>query len=155
MRDKYISDQEYAEKYSLVDNRDWKLSRARQMVRADTEWHSHIKHCLYRPFDWRFCYFSEIAMDYPRTELRQHMLHPNMSLNVPRQTKADGWRHALVANTPTPAIYTEIKDGSNAFPLYLYPDPQKKALFDLDEPSDAPGGRRPNISPSFVTAFSK
>jgi hypothetical protein len=67
MRDKYISDQEYAEKYSLVDNRDWKLSKARQMVRADTAWHSHIKHCLYRPFDWRFCYFSEIAMDYPRT----------------------------------------------------------------------------------------
>jgi predicted helicase len=83
------------------------------------------------------------------------MLHPNVSLNVPRQTKADGWRHALVANTPTPAIYTEIKDGSNAFPLYLYPDPQKKALFDLNESSDALGGRRPNLSPSFITAFSK
>jgi len=83
------------------------------------------------------------------------MLHPNMSLNVPRQTKADRWRHALVANTPTPAIYTEIKDGSNAFPLYLYPNPQKKALFDLNEPSDALGNRRPNLSSSFITAFSK
>ncbi len=155
MRDTYISDQEYEGKYNLVDNRDWKLAKARQMVRADRAWQSHIKHCLYRPFDWRFCYFSEIAMDYPRTELQQHMLHPNMSLNVPRQTKADRWRHGLVANTPTPAIYTEIKDGSNAFPLYLYPNPQKKALFDLNESSDALGNRRPNLSSLFITAFSK
>jgi predicted helicase len=78
------------------------------------------------------------------------MLQPNISLNVTRQTKADKWKHALVANTPTPAIYTEIKDGSNAFPLYLYPDANKKGLFDTNETSNAPGGRHPNISPAFI-----
>ena len=153
MRDKQISDQEYAEKYGLTDNRDWKLAKARQMVRGDAAWETHNIKCLYRPFDWRFCYFSEVAMDYPRTELRQHMLQPNFSLNITRQTKADGWRHALVANTPTPAIYTEIKDGSNAFPLYLYPD-HKKTLFDADEFSNTPSGRRSNLSPAFVADFS-
>src|SRR5205807_2153426 len=107
-------------------------------------WETHIIHLLYRPFDRRYCYFDEVAVDRPRSELRQHMLRPNLSLNVTRQTKADGWRHVLVANTPTPAIYTEIKDGSNAFPLYLYPDPKKNTLFDTDEPSDGPDSRHPN-----------
>jgi hypothetical protein len=150
MRDKNISDQEYAERYNLRDNRDWNLAKARKIVSADATWQAHIMHCLYRPFDWRFCYFSEVAMDYPRTEMRQHMLQPNISLNATRQTKAIEWRHALVANTPTPALYTEIKDGSNAFPLYLYPDPNRTVLFDTNIPSDAPGGRRPNISPTFL-----
>lgn len=59
-------------------------------------------------------------MDYPRTELRDHMLRPNLSLNTMRQTKAETWRHALVANSPSSAIYVEIKDGCNVFPLYLY-----------------------------------
>jgi predicted helicase len=154
MRDKYISDQEYAEKYKLANNRDWQLSKARQRLRSDTNWQTRFINFLYRPFDWRFCYFNEAAMDYPCIELRQHMLQPNISLNVNRQTKADEWRHALVANTPTPAIYTEIKDGSNAFPLYLYPNPNKKELFDFDESSSTPGGRRPNLSPAFITDIS-
>jgi predicted helicase len=154
MRDKYLSDQEYTEKYSITNNRDWQLAKARQMLRADAGWQKRIISCLYRPFDLRSCYFSEVAMDYPRSELRQHMLLPNISLNVTRQTKADEWRHALVANTPTPAIYTEIKDGSNAFPLYLYPDPDKKGLFDTNILSNAPGGRRPNLAPAFITSIS-
>ncbi len=154
MRDKHISDQEYAENYNLTDNRDWQLSKARQRVHTDAGWQNNIIRCLYRPFDQRFCYFSEVAMDYPRTELRQHMLLQNVSLNVTRQTKADEWRNAVVANTPTPALYTEIKDGSNAFPLYLFPQPNKNTLFDTNQPSDAHGGRRPNLSSAFITAIS-
>jgi len=151
MRDTSTSDQEYAEKYNLVDNRDWQLSKARQTLRADTGWQDKIVRCLYRPFDQRFCYFSNVAIDYPRTELQQHMLHPNISLNVTRQTKAQYWRHAIVANTPTPAIFTEIKDGSNAFPLYLYPNSPKRALFGTDDLQNTPpGGRYPNLSTTFI-----
>ncbi len=80
------------------------------------------------------------------------MLQPNLSLNLTRQTKADQWRHALVANTPTPAIYTEVKDGSNVFPLYLYPN--RAELPGLEEPSKSPGGRHPNFSSSFIAVIS-
>src|SRR5260370_30867144 len=92
-------------------------------------------------------------MERTRTEIRQHMLQTNISLNVTRQNKADEWRNAVVANSPTPALYTEIKDGSNAFPLYLYPQPDKNTLFDTTEPSTAPGGRCPNLSQAFITAM--
>ncbi len=154
MHETYLSDQEYAQKYGLSSGSGWYLAESRRKIRGDTQWQKYFTRCLYRPFDWRFCYYSDIVVDRPRPELQQHMLKPNISLNVTRQTKADEWRHALIANTPTPAIYTEIKDGSNAFPLYLYPDPNKKGLFDIDEFSNAPGGRRPNLASGFITDIS-
>ena len=151
MRSKRMSDHELAEKYGLEDNSSWNLHDARLAVRADRFWQSALISCFYRPFDRRYCYFSDVAMDRPRVELRRHMLQPNLSMNVPRQTKANAWRHALVANTPTPAIYTEIKDGSTVFPLYLYP--RKDTLPGLDDDADvapSPSGRRPNLAPAFI-----
>lgn len=115
------TDDELHSLYEVQDNRDWKLATARTQLRSDSQWESHFIRCLYRPFDRRSSYFSNIVIDRPRTELVQHLLRPNLSLNAMRQTKAATWRHALVADTPTPAVFLEIKDGSNAFPLYLYP----------------------------------
>jgi predicted helicase len=40
------------------------------------------------------------------------------------------------------------------FPLYLFPGVEKKSLFDDDAPTDAPGGRRPNLAPEFIIDFS-
>ena len=153
MRDVSLSDQDYAEKYGLTDNRDWQLNKARQTLRRDSLWESRIVRCSYRPFDARFCYFHEVVMDFPRAELRQHMLQANYSLNLTRQTKAEKWRHALVANSPSSAIYTEIKDGSTAFPLYLYPKVEQLPGLET-EPSVSPTGRRPNLSSAFITDIS-
>src|SRR6266571_1915832 len=43
---------------------------------------------------------------------------------------------------------------SYVFPLYLYPDPSKKGLFDTNIPSMDSSGRHPNLSPVFITALS-
>ena len=156
MRGETTSDAAFAEKYELNYGGDGNLALARRQLRADANWEQWLTRCLYRPFDWRPCYYSEVAMDRPRRELKQHMLRPNLSLSVTRQTKADYWRNAVVANTPTPALYTEIKDGANVFPLYLYPDPSKPDLWGAaagDAPSSAPGGRRPNLAPEFIAGF--
>jgi hypothetical protein len=64
------------------------------------------------------------------------------SLNVCRQTKAPKWQHALVSDTPAPAVYVEVKDGSNVFPLYLYPD-SKQQTFHAAE-------RQSNFSEKFI-----
>ena len=151
MRDKHISDQEFTEIYTLTNGSGWQLAEARRKLRLNPDWQMYFIKCLYRPFDTRFCYFNDAIVDRPRTELQQHMLRPNLSLNVTRQTKAVEWRHALVANSPTPALYTEIKDGSSVFPLYLYPNPKENTLFDTSISSNAPGGRHPNLAPSFIT----
>jgi hypothetical protein len=49
--------------------------------------------------------------------------------------------------SPPPAVYVELKDGSNVFPLYLYPTDD---LAGRAEAKDTPGGRRPNIAPNFI-----
>jgi predicted helicase len=153
LRDSANTDNKLRDKYDLKDNRDWKLAAARKQVQTDKEWKQHITRCLYRPFDWRFGYFSSVAMDYPRREILEHVAgKQNLCFNTVRQTKMESWQHAVVSDAPAPAVYVEIKDGSNIFPLYLYPNARKESLFD-DEPTDAPHGRRPNLAPEFVTDF--
>src|SRR6266571_2522123 len=60
MRDKYTSDDEYAEKYNLTNSSSWQVSEARRILRLDVDWQNHFTRCLYRPFDWSNCYFSNV-----------------------------------------------------------------------------------------------
>ena len=73
MRDTSVSDAAFAERHRLHDNQDWQLARARADLRKDSDWVAKVQPCLYRPFDLRFCYFSEVAMDRPRRELLTHV----------------------------------------------------------------------------------
>ena len=110
--------------FDLEDNRDWNLSGARKRLIENSDQIGHkISVCDYRPFDRRYCLLDEVMMDYPRWELlRNCQSGQNFALNFVRQTKADSWGHALASLYPAPAVYVEIKDGSNFAPLYLYPD---------------------------------
>ena len=150
MHDTSLSDDSLKEKYSLKDNRDWQLSKARQQIRNDKEWKHKIIDCQYRPFDKRVCYFSYVAMDYPRRELIDHVAKKlNLCLNTVRQTKSLSWQHAVVSSDPAPAIFVEVKDGSNIFPLYLYPEStSKNTLF-----KESAKERKPNLSPEFIEDF--
>ncbi|HZO99007.1 MAG TPA: type ISP restriction/modification enzyme, partial [Terriglobia bacterium] len=148
--------------YKLSDNRDWQLSVARKQVRADEEWEQHFIVCLYRPFDWRPCYFSTVAMDYPRRELLDHVARKdNLCLNTMRQTKMGSWQHAVVSDSPAPAVCVEVKDGSNLFPLYLYPKSdetvggQTELRIQIAHWPAGKDGRRPNLNPKFVADLEK
>jgi len=129
---KSLSDAAIAEKYKLKDNRDWQLASARRAIQSDENWIDKVGICDYRPFDQRACYFSTVVMDYPRRELIDNVFgQANLVLNVTRQTRLETWANAVVSKNPAPALFVEIKDGSNAFPLYLYQNglfgPQKRA----------------------------
>jgi len=83
---------------------------------------------------------TAIAMDFPRRELLDHVSgRENLCLNTIRQTKSETWQHSIISDSPAPAVYVEIKDGSNVFPLYLYPDR-----------NDITQERRPNFSPELL-----
>ncbi|MBN1139887.1 MAG: hypothetical protein JXM73_25165, partial [Anaerolineae bacterium] len=156
MRSRQLSDADLRTRFNLRDNRDWQLSRARKQLRGDPNWADSILLSSYRPFDRRWCYFSTVAMDYPRRELLDHVAQkPNLCLNIVRQTKMSDWQHAVASKAPTPALFVEIKDGSTVFPGYLYPDIKNATLFDRQKPTDAPGGRRPNLAPEFIAALSE
>lgn len=147
LRSPQDSDDALRDRYKLKDNRDWQLKEARSALRNAPDWRDKVARCLYRPFDWRFCYFDKSAMDYPRRELRDHVLgRDNLCLLLPRQTSTRDWRHSLVADTVAEscAISLKTKEQNYVFPLYVYPTD----LF------AATGSKRsPNFDPSFIQAL--
>lgn len=150
MRESGFSDIEFAERYAVRDSQSWNLKDARRLVREDPDWARHITKCHYRPFDWRACFFSSIAMDRPRRELLDHVLNrDNLCLLVPRKTSTLEWRHALCATHPASALATEIKEGSYVFPLYLYPAGESTQLLKPHTTS-----RTDNLSTDFLTSLS-
>jgi len=155
MRSTAISDSDFAAKYKLSDNDDWKLSTSRRTIRSDAAWQSHIVQCLYRPFDWRACYFSEVAMDRRRSELVEHVAgRANLCLLSPRQQATLGYKHSWVSRQVANdcVVSTTSREANQVFPLYLYPTPGQ--LPGMEEPTKAPGGRRPNLVSAFVQDFS-
>ncbi len=157
LRGKEYADETLRDKYNLRDNRDWQLLAARKRLREDAEWESRFLRCLYRPFDSRWCYFDTAAMDYPRRELQDHVARKNnRSLLLIRQMQ-DGIPYSHVLATEYVAqdrSFSCSRGAATAFPLYLYPSSIKADLFDDDNPSTAPGGRRPNLAPEFIADFS-
>ncbi|MEB3151647.1 MAG: type ISP restriction/modification enzyme [Sphaerospermopsis sp.] len=156
LREDNLSHQDFTKKYNIKDNRDWQLDKARQLIRSDNQWKDKIITCLYRPFDWRYCYFSYVTMDYPRRELIDHVFRKdNLCLGLGRQGIAVNdpiWSLISIADQPMDANIFR-RGGINIFPLYLYPTDQA-TLIDVT-PTNAPGGRRPNLSPEFITEFSQ
>lgn len=131
-------------RYDLTDNRDWNVKAARKALAADPKWKRNVLACLYRPFDKRWCYFSQVAMDYPRRELIDHVAgRENLCLLLPRQISFLPWRHAavstLVAESCT--VSNKTKEQNYNFPLYLYPESGGLALQSV---------RRANISDAFM-----
>src|SRR6516164_7246344 len=138
MRDEHLTDQEFTEKYQLANSPSWGVSEVRKKIRADAKWQTHLISCLYRPFDWRYCYFNEVAMDRPRRELIDHVAgKENICLLSSRQQATLGFRHVFVANKVANdcVISTTSREANQVFPLYLYPDPNKPRLLDTDIPS--------------------
>jgi hypothetical protein len=141
-RDKKLTDDEVKSAFGIEDSGSWSVREARAALRSDKEWASRFVECAYRPFDIRYCFYSTVAADRPRRELLDHVVaRQNLCLNTTRQTKAQHWGHAVASDKPTPAIFVELKDGSNVFPLWLYPERGGLGLSSR---------RRPNLSASFL-----
>lgn len=123
MLDERLSNDDLRRRYSLTDNRDWQVSTARSRAKSDATLEGRIVPCDYRPFDRRFCMLDETMMDYPRWSILKNTLPAdNFGLNFVRQTKMPSWQHGVVSKFPTPAVFVEIKDGSNFAPLYVQED---------------------------------
>ena len=149
LRNNAHSNEELREMYGLSDNRDWQLSVARKRLQGDAKWEQYFAKCLYRPFDWRFCYFSTTIMDYPRRQLIDNVFRrENICLLVSRQTTTNQWRHVSVSRDVAEScvISTTTKEQNYDLPLYLYP---AEGGMQLGK------GRSPNLNPKFVNAFSQ
>lgn len=132
-----ISNDEIKQKYNLVDNRDWSLNEARINLRKKEGWQKDLIQCAYRPFDNWWCYFSTIAMDYPRRLLLDHVAgRKNLCLIVPRQIGTSSFRHVLITEfVANDCLLSNVsKEADYAFPLYLYSNEERQL----------------NLNPSFI-----
>src|SRR5712692_6409676 len=148
------------EKYSLgKDVRDWKVSLAQKDVIRSGPDRRHLTRIIYRPFDYRFTYYTGHSRGFhcmPRNEVMRHVVHKaNMCLATTRQVEIGrGWEHAFCCRDLMQLHTVSIKEVNYLFPLYLYPT-EKADLFDNAESSGSPSGRRPNLAAEFVDSFSK
>ncbi|MEI6179816.1 MAG: type ISP restriction/modification enzyme, partial [Chloroflexales bacterium] len=151
LRNTTLSDDQIRERYVVQNNRDWEVAAARSQIRADFSWEKPFTTCLYRPFDSRHCYYSNVAMDYPRRQLVTHMLHHNnLCLLSSRQQATPSYKHCWVADAPANdcVISTTSREANQVFLLYTYPPEQQIAsgLYTKDH-------REANLSKEFVGAL--
>lgn len=132
------TDEECYEKFGLEDNPDFSVPVARETLKNDKHWREKVIHCLYRPFDIRWCLYSDAVVDRPRPSVNQQMLKANVSLITTRQNREPFF--ALV----TDLICGQHKivaryDGSYVFPLWRYSG-QQGFEFHVDRQSNFDSG---------------
>ena len=134
--------------FKLKNTSTFKFRKSREMLSKDENWDKYFADILYRPFDKRNIYYTNIVVERPLFEVMRHMLEgKNIGLITNRQVN-DKFRHVLCSSTLINdcTVSLETRERSYIFPLYLYPTTDKKDLFRPDE-------RQPNISSTLFAAL--
>jgi len=151
-RDLNMPDEVIREAFKLKDTRGWKLGKAREGLIRDQDWGEYFTKILYRPFDIREIYYTAKMVDWGRPEVMRHMMPDNIGLCTNREVNGD-FKHVLctcnIINDCT--VSSETKERTYLFPLYLYPDTNKKDLFSHMESAE----REPNINPKLVQSIAQ
>ena len=139
--------------YDLKNTSSWNIDKSRLGLRNKKDWKKELAVCIYRPLDFRWVYYSNLILERPVYGTMQHMLPGNnIGLISARSNKSQVADHFFCTKFIMEAKCGESTTQSSLFPLYIYPE---KGKLDLDEPSDAPGGRRPNLDKKFVKELSE
>ena len=153
-RNEKVPDEIVRETFSLKDKSNWKLRIAREKIRKDETPEDSITRILYRPFDIQWVFYHEAVIERSRKEVMRHMrTGENLALITSRLTKGETFKHAQVTRNIVEVICMSPKTSNNGFvfPLYLYPDTNKRDLFSQAKEQKK---RQPNISPKLFTALS-
>jgi predicted helicase len=118
------SDQEIASRLTLKDNRDWKITEARQDGQADV---TKIQTIQYRPFDYRSIYYDSNLIDFGRENVMKHFFRgENVGLITGRQNKSPTIDSFFITNSIAELKCGERTIQSYVLPLYLYPESDKQ-----------------------------
>lgn len=161
--DKKIPDEIIRDTFHLKDKLNWELKVAREELRKEKDLEDFLKQILYRPFDARWIFYHDAVVERNRIEVMQHMMSENIGLITNRQVNGE-FRHILCTNMIINdcTVSLETRERSYLFPLYLYPDtdkketgnPNKKRFFGsammLFEPEAEYTAKKPNLSPQLI-----
>ena len=149
------------------DSRDWKVGNAQRDFKGSGSMKELINSVLYRPFDFRFSYYtgnSRGLYSSPQNSIMQQMLKDNMGLVVSRINRQVSLGYVFISDQLTDFhILDNARDSTSIFPIYLYkPTEVKKKksatqgmmLFEPEEEYDKLG-RKPNIAPVVFAQLAK
>ena len=117
-----LSEKEMFDKYNIKETRDWKVNKAQKNI-IENKGNIEIVH--YRPFDFRYTYYSENQgiVVYSRYNIMKHILHEkNIAINFKRQIGKDrDFSDAFVVDKIVESCLFESANANNVVaPLYLY-----------------------------------
>lgn len=156
-----LDENEIAKKFETTDARDWKISRAKEDIRANIDNPKVWQNVSYRPFDIRKTFYSGKQNGFVcngRYNVMKHLLNVNFGFIAKR-----GFYNE---NSPVAFITKYISDrrgwsspgmqgAESIFPLYLYPESTTQPSLLDDSTNNAPGGRVPNLNMEIVNEIAK
>jgi len=138
-RDKFVPDDFIRQAFKLKDKVGWKVSDIREKVSKDKDWEKEIVQILYRPFDIRWIFYHDEAIERSRKEVMRHMMQGNLGLITVRQVAEGIFNHTFVADNIIESRVTLSNKGiAFLFPLYSYPVEEK-------EQPDKSGGKEGGV----------
>ncbi len=154
-----VPDEIISNAFHLKDKKNWKLRQAREKISALEDIESYFEKISYRPFDARYIFYHPALIERMRYEVMKNMFFENIGLISVRQVAEGIFNHAFVTENIIESRITLSNKGiAYLFPLYLYPQENKKGsskigstMMLLFEPEKS-YGRKPNIN---VAVFEK
>jgi len=129
---------------NLKDTNNWKTKSARNKLGKE-DWGKSILSYSYRPFDIRhICYRNEL-IDRNRIEVMRNFFYKNLGLVTTRQLSTNLFFHVFITDNISDICLPSIKtkESGYIFPLYFYPDIDKKDLFNYKKEREE---RKSNIN---------
>ncbi len=142
--------------FQINKKKGWSIRKAWNMLQSisDSDLNKFTIPVLYRPFDVQWIFYHDAVVWRTVKRVMGHMMYENLGLIVPRQV-VHNFRHALCVSQIINfnALDTAGRFGSGClFPLYLYPETEKKDLFSYKKKGKT---RQPNIDPIFSQSLSE
>lgn len=135
--------------YGLQNDKDWIISKKREIVRKEEDWKVYFAQILYRPFDIRWIYYHDELIERSRRKFMNNFSSNNVSLCIGRQGSATGSDIYDIVYISENIVDLNLfrRGGELVFPLYIYPETDKKDLFSEHESVE----KKPNIKPELFT----
>jgi len=135
--------------FEINKKKGWSIRKAWNMLQelSDSELEKFLVPVLYRPFDVQWIFYHDSVVWRTVKRVMCHMMQENLGLITPKQFKEVPG--AFVTENIIGHKTVSAYDINYLFPLYLYPDTEKKDLFS----SQRTGNRKPNLNPKILNSL--
>jgi predicted helicase len=151
-----IPDETVKQTFKLKDTSTFKFRKSREILSKDEKWSKYFTEILYRPFDKRNIYYTNIVVERPLFEVMRHMMQENLGILFTRPQSPKYEFSVFASDKIADQCVAGNKSAgagiSYIVPLYLYPFADKNALF---EEGTKVSEKTPNISPELFEKLSK